>query len=470
MKTVLKIQKEKLLLSIISIFIILFIILAIVINNYSINAESSGKFTTLESVNDQKTIELEDHYTNISTEISITIPQQILTSEPPRVRVIYMIPSNKQFNQSYKDGLEKMIKHLQFWYWKEIGTGKSFRLHNPIVEVVTTNHASNWYAETARTGDRGLWFWFNVFDDAHTLVGSDFYQNDNTWLVFIDADPGCNQLGGAGGGGFSLLPANGLRTLSGQSEINCSGQSIQSSLYKSIGGVGHELGHAFYLPHGPCWDGDPATQCNESNRMYEYFALMYIGYLTYPRTYFSQQEKNTLNQSSFFTTMQFSPPTNPVISSPQLCIQNTLCTFRSISTDPNNKQIRYEYEWDPNNFNPHLYNTSINEISGTMPSESADTRSHYISRSEAYTIKVRSVNIDEIQSNFSEYTFTIIDPQQQRCQDSDGKNYFLKGNTIYNGRIYTDSCTSIGAVEYSCTDEKIDKQIVNCSCFDGACT
>ena len=58
-----------------------------------------------------------------------------------------------------------------------------------------------------------------------------------------------------------------------------------------VGGLGHELGHAFGLSHPPGCDAGLAT-CDQN-------ALMWAGYASYPNTYLRTDEKQILLASPF---------------------------------------------------------------------------------------------------------------------------------------------------------------------------
>ena len=77
-----------------------------------------------------------------------------------------------------------------------------------------------------------------------------------------------------------LLRRRRLRGLAGQ---------MEEPVSRWIGGWGHELGHAFGLPHPP--DGDP--NWND--------AIMGFGYLTFPNAILLPSDKGTLLNSGHFT-------------------------------------------------------------------------------------------------------------------------------------------------------------------------
>jgi hypothetical protein len=215
------------------------------------------------------------------------------------VRLIYLIPSDKSSRQDYAIKMENAIRHLQIWYRNELGNSKSFSLHTPTGEAYNTTHPASWY-QTNRVGsDRRLWFWNNVVADGFSLTGGRFDDLGNRWIFYIDADPACGQIGGAAAAGVAVLPANDLRGLTGQQNIpGCANEPPDPfGVCRWVGGLGHELGHTFGLPHPrECEDNDPNTACPSD-------ALMWTGFATYPAAFLLPADKDTLNRSPFFSPM-----------------------------------------------------------------------------------------------------------------------------------------------------------------------
>jgi len=205
------------------------------------------------------------------------------------VRIIYLVPSDSVVKTEYKLCLENAAKHLQYWYYDSLGSGKTFALRDPVVEVYQTSHNSIWYSTNPGGGD---FFWNNVLQDGFLLTGGMFNDPNNRWVFYIDADNACDQCGGCGGGGVAVIAANDLRGLTGY-ELNRTCPNIVHSYppCRYVGGLGHELGHALGLPHPPtcpaenphCWDHD----------------LMMYGYTTYPNAFFNEADKTRLNNSPF---------------------------------------------------------------------------------------------------------------------------------------------------------------------------
>ncbi|HEX7423755.1 MAG TPA: hypothetical protein VF311_07700 [Terriglobales bacterium] len=207
------------------------------------------------------------------------------------VRIVYLVPSDRLFRSEYRRRIKAAIFNVQMWYRGQMGNGETFRLPHPVVKVVHTSHAAAWYETNPVTGaDARLWFWFNALADAFSATGAQFYDPNHRWVFYIDADPGCGQVIGSAAS-VALLGANDLRGLTGQPNIPaCSWEPPDTGgVCRWVGGLGHELGHTFGLPHPvPC----PGGSADD--------ALMCVGYITYPDTYLLPEDKEILEASLFF--------------------------------------------------------------------------------------------------------------------------------------------------------------------------
>ena len=210
------------------------------------------------------------------------------------VRLIYLVPSDRTVNHDYVKRLEAAAEHLQTWTRDELANGSTFTLSKR-VETVRLSQPATYYSTTPN-GSYALWFWFNVLDEAFAATGGTFLDPNNVWTFYIDSDPACGQATGATSG-VALLGANDLRGLAGEPTLQPCGEpspSYDTNICRWVGGLGHELGHAFGLPHPPaCEDNDPTTACPSDT-------LMYLGYITYPQTYLLEEDKAALAQTPFF--------------------------------------------------------------------------------------------------------------------------------------------------------------------------
>lgn len=189
------------------------------------------------------------------------------TQDPPpskTVRVWLLRPSDVPFDQRYPDGIAGVMREAQRYYQQELG--KTFRLNEPVVQVVTGEHVKSWYENTPNGSDRYWWAVFNMQQEL--LRRFDVKAPDSRWInvgEVIAEGPGA---GGGGGGGWVILcqhDADGAAGLGGP-------------MNRWYGGMVHELGHAFGLPDSTSTDGTP----------------MSASFYNYPNTHFNQSQKNAI--------------------------------------------------------------------------------------------------------------------------------------------------------------------------------
>ncbi|MBW3671749.1 MAG: hypothetical protein KY432_08780 [Acidobacteria bacterium] len=211
----------------------------------------------------------------------------------PQLNLVYLVPADRTVRADYIVALQKAARGIRSWYWREVNQGKTFRFSTPTVHVVALPHDADYYKNNP-AGDRFVQFWNNVLEDAFALTGGSFNDPLNVWAYYIDADPACGQCGGCGTSGVLLVSANDLRGLAEEPRIApCPDEEPDTGpVGRWIGGLGHELGHAFGLPHPPgCDEGAPSC---------DYSALMWNGFRQYPNTYLREDEKAFLSESPFF--------------------------------------------------------------------------------------------------------------------------------------------------------------------------
>ena len=212
------------------------------------------------------------------------------TAAGPVVHVVYLVPADREPQKAYTRAIERAIENLQIWYRNALGTGDSFILARPEVQVVATPHDAAWYASTPNGDNRDLWFWFNVLAEGAALTGGEAGDPNDVWVYYIDAAPNCGALYG-GALGVAVLPANDLRGLVGEPTIDlCTGAvEPDQGTCRWVGGLGHELGHALGLPHpAGCETGDPSCPLK---------ALMWLGYVTYPDAFLTATDQTLLEGS-----------------------------------------------------------------------------------------------------------------------------------------------------------------------------
>ena len=204
------------------------------------------------------------------------------------VRPLYLVPSDRAPNTDYAAAIDAALLDLQSWFAGELG-GLTIDIASD-VDILSTTHPASFYSTTPHPfPGTDFDFFFNVLDEATTLgvVLNDPFAR---WAVYIDADPAPGQSGGAATAGVTIIAAADLRGLIGLEPAPPS---------RWIGGLGHELGHTFGLPH-PLDCVPPATGFGCPYGALNYppnvvgGALMQFGYLTYPNTYLLSEEQQFL--------------------------------------------------------------------------------------------------------------------------------------------------------------------------------
>jgi hypothetical protein len=232
-------------------------------------------------------------------------PNTQAITNPKQVRIIYLVPADKSVRDDYKAALTDAALQIQDFYQRELGNGFTFSLHSPIVEVYQTTHASSWYRTNDAGGSRSLWFYYNLINDGFSLTGGNFNDPNNRWIFFLDADADCDQTSVAGVEGIAFHGATVLRGLTKQAGLDpCpDGRPEVGRHYRTIGGIAHEVGHAFLLDH--------PVGCNTGNQEATN-SLMCLGFLNYPNTYFLTSEKqfllNDARVRDFFSVLDLRPP------------------------------------------------------------------------------------------------------------------------------------------------------------------
>ncbi len=208
---------------------------------------------------------------------SDSITKQVTVTPILNSVVVYLItPRDKKMNQAYYDILKNEVLSLQAWYKAQMGNNKTFVTNPMILDTLTGLHDSVWYNSyngTYSGNDPRYYGYYNAFYEMQQLLGSSFNTSSYAYFIYVAA-PG----GGAGSKGFCAMGDQDLKGLLG---INPEWWDPN----RWVGGGGHELGHAFGLPH-------PA---NENPR-----AIMWTGYASYPNCILQQEDKDILNASPFF--------------------------------------------------------------------------------------------------------------------------------------------------------------------------
>ncbi|MEC9399797.1 MAG: hypothetical protein VX475_19370 [Myxococcota bacterium] len=197
-------------------------------------------------------------------------------SEAPKVRVLYLVSSDKEVDPRRKAVIEGAITHVQGWYRAKLG-GSTFTLNSPVVEVARSEKPARWFDSNPNGANRDEWSYNNILAQASKVKGVRLGDPLTVWVIYSDSPGG----GGRGGNGVAILPDHDLLGLLGE-------HPHEKNVDRWVGGLAHEVGHTFGLKH---------TEGKEHRES----ALMQLGYAKYPETYLTPQEKNVLWRNPFFS-------------------------------------------------------------------------------------------------------------------------------------------------------------------------
>ncbi len=169
--------------------------------------------------------------------LTLLLVSTAFAATPKTVRVIYLVSADRNENPAYTQAIAAAAQSVQSFFRRELG-GATFRLNNPVVEVVKSDKDATWFYGQARGGSVDNWGYDNTLKEAARLVGAKQSDPNYVWVIYSDG-PGSS---GRGGGGVCIMPENDLLGLLGK-------RHNYPDTSRWIGGFGHELGHAFGLPH-----------------------------------------------------------------------------------------------------------------------------------------------------------------------------------------------------------------------------
>lgn len=190
------------------------------------------------------------------------------------VRVFYLYPSDVRLDQRYPDGIGKVMLDAQAFFKKSLG--KTFVLNNPIVEVVKGDHTRSWYENTANGGDKYWWSVFNASQELQRRFG--LRSGDPRWVIVSEVSAEGDGAGGGGGDGWVLMP--------GHDADGAAGYPANTSRW--VGGMVHELGHAFMLPDSTSTDG----------------TCMSASFYGWPNCTFTQSQKDGMLRGKYGSFLQ----------------------------------------------------------------------------------------------------------------------------------------------------------------------
>jgi hypothetical protein len=232
-----------------------------------------------------------------SAALDVTV--SVVQNRPRTVRLLYLVPRDRPWNDVHRRAIQRAFVDLQAWYRQQMG-GIVFSLYRSEPEDCALTREADFYATDT---------WNRVVADAQRCLPVGYGGGEYTWVLYADVVHACNAPGriGAGTTGLTILGRMDLQGLAGEANVqgDC-GTEPPYPVGRYVGGAGHELGHAFGLPHPPGCDQGLAS-CDSG-------ALMWSGYSSYPRTYLRDDEKARLASSPYFGVRGLPHPESPELS------------------------------------------------------------------------------------------------------------------------------------------------------------
>ena len=201
---------------------------------------------------------------------STPLPVTVLHTRA-RLRMIYLIPLDGAFDPAVPPAMERAARSLQIWYYQQLGD-VTFALHYPVVDVYRSAFTSGSIAQNAFNG---------VGQEIFAAFGGRYYDPANIWAVYFDV---VSTSPTGGNAALATLPHGDVFGLTGRG-------SGGDPVARWIGGLGHEIGHAFGLPHPP--------GCDAGQRLLDCGSIMYTGLYAYPNTFLAASQMATLRATTY---------------------------------------------------------------------------------------------------------------------------------------------------------------------------
>ena len=248
----------------------------------------TGSTATIWAVDDGEadiTFTAADNDLSVSRDVQVTTTPPAVPTEPPSLRVIYAIPSDREWRQPYSDAIRLAIEAVQAWYLHQL-QGHTFAIQARVPEVCHLPRPESWFNEYP-VGDWQNNAWARLREAILTCAPvEEGFDQDHAWLVYADILEECDPVHGTalgrGWNGITMIGGQDLRTLTDPTYVvgpHCYGGSFG----RWFGGLAHELGHGFNLRHPPgCDEGLPT--CDQR-------ALMHGGLYSWPDTYLRAEDE-----------------------------------------------------------------------------------------------------------------------------------------------------------------------------------
>ena len=204
----------------------------------------------------------------------------------PWVRAIYAVPADRPVDPGVPTAIDAALRAVREWY-REALAGQTFTI-GVRTQSCPMAQPSEYYA----TGDA----WQKVIDGIQHCASVRQLDSHHVWVIYADVKESCDEPHelGRGGGGVTILPRHDINGLTSKALETCYAHltPYANEYGRWLGGLAHEIGHAFGLLHPP--------GCDSGEESCPWSALMWTGYAVFPDTYLLPADQQILQESRFF--------------------------------------------------------------------------------------------------------------------------------------------------------------------------